>query len=411
MDKDIVPDLLDLIEKSFQNKFKKDEKIKKLETLLFEKKSNHMSSNEYAMRLGDILSECYLENISEGILPNDTMYYNIAKRIIEPTLRKNYELVSTYASDTQTSLNRQAGLNIKGLKPEINQDRIDGIINRVSEDKFDKTKWVLKEPIANFTQAVVDDTVKTNAEFHSNLGLSPKIVRKEHGNCCDWCKKLVGSHEYYDVSNSGNDVFRRHRHCRCTVEYVPDKKSRQNVHTKRKRNSNFSNQRIKKAQELQDIRALNRHEDSLQYKQYISVLGKDKMPKSLSAFQKLKYENIEEYEKLKDHVFIQNNFNKGILKDKVNFDKQKRHMQSTAGGNKSYFYDDIDIEKLYNEYKMTGYIEKDRNGKRKSTEKITLNEKKELGIDFYTKRSINAMTIHYGKTGVHLVPTFFDTGE
>lgn len=411
MDKDIVPDLLDLIEKSFQNKFKKDEKIKKLETLLFEKKSNHMSSNEYAMRLGDILSECYLENISEGMLPNETMYYNIAKRIIEPTLRKNYELVSTYASDTQTSLNRQAGLNIKGLKPEINQDRIDGIINRVSEDKFDKTKWVLKEPIANFTQAVVDDIVKTNAEFHSNLGLSPKIVRKEHGNCCDWCKKLVGSHEYYDVSNTGNDVFRRHRHCRCTVEYVPDKNSRQNVHTKRKRNSNFSNDRIKKAQELQDIRALNRHEDSLQYKQYISVLGKDKMPKSLSAFQKLKYENIEEYEKLKDHAFIQNNFNKGIWKDKVNFDKQKRHMQSTAGGNKSYFYDDIDIEKLYNEYKMTGYIEKDRNGKRKSTEKITLNEKKELGIDFYTKRSINAMTIHYGKTGVHLVPTFFDTGE
>lgn len=411
MDKDIVPDLLELIEKSFQNKFKKDKKIKTLETLLFENKSNHISSNEYAMRLGDILSECYLENISEGILPNETMYYNIAKRIIEPTLKKNYELVSTYASDTQTHLNRQAGLNIKGLKPEINQDRIDGIINRVSEDKFDKTKWVLKEPIANFTQAVVDDIVKTNAEFHSNLGLSPKIVRKEHGSCCDWCKKLVGSYNYDDISNTGNDVFRRHRHCRCTVEYVPDKNSRQNVHTKRKRNSNFSNDRIKKAQELQDIRALNRHEDSLQYKQYISVLGKDKMPKSLSAFQKLKYENIEEYEKLKDHVFIQNNFNKGVWKDKVNFDKQKRHMQSTVGENKSYFYDDIDIEKLYNEYKMTGYIEKDRNGKRKSTEKITLNEKKELGIDFYTNRPINAMTIHYGKTGVHLVPTFFDTGE
>lgn len=411
MDKDIVPDLLELIEKSFQNKFKKDKKIKTLETLLFENKSNHISSNEYAMRLGDILSECYLENISEGILPNETMYYNIAKRIIEPTLKKNYELVSTYASDTQTHLNRQAGLNIKGLKPEINQDRIDGIINRVSEDKFDKTKWVLKEPIANFTQAVVDDIVKTNAEFHSNLGLSPKIVRKEHGSCCDWCKKLVGSYNYDDISNTGNDVFRRHRHCRCTVEYVPDKKSRQNVHTKRKRNSNFSNERIQKAQELQDIRALNRHEDSLQYKQYISVLGKDKMPKSLSAFQKLKYENIEEYEKLKDHVFIQNNFNKGIWKDKVNFDKQKRHMLSTVGDNKSYFYDDIDVEKLYNDYKMTGRIEKDRNGKRKSTEKIMLNEKKELGIDFYTKRSINAMTIHYGKTGVHLVPTFFDTGE
>ena len=51
----------------------------------------------------------------------------------------------------------------------------------------------------------------------------------------------------------------------------------------------------------------------------------------------------------------------------VNIDKQKRHMRSTAAKNKSYFYDDIDAEKLYYEYKMTGRIEKDRKGKRKST--------------------------------------------
>lgn len=265
---------------------------------------------------------------------------------------------------------------------------------------------MLKEPITNFTQAVVDDTVKTNAEFHSNLGLSPKIVRKEHGSCCDWCKKLVGSYNYNDISNTGNDVFRRHRHCRCTVEYVPDKKSRQNVHTKRKRNSNFSNERIQKAQELQDIRALNRHEDSLQYKQYISVLGKDKMPKSLSAFQKLKYENIEEYEKLKDHAFIQNNFNKGIWKDKLNFDKQKRHMQSTAGENKSYFYDDIDVEKLYNDYKMTGKFRRRNGVNEHNFELIDLDSIRSYGIDIYTNKPINGFTIHYSKSGAHLIPTY-----
>lgn len=59
--------------------------------------------------------------------------------------------------------------------------------------------------------------------------------------------------------------------------------------------------------------------------------------------------------------------NKGIWKDMVNIDKQKRHMRSTAAKNKIYFYDDIDAEKLYYEYKMTGRIEKDRKGKRKST--------------------------------------------
>lgn len=60
------------------------------------------------------------------------MYYNIAKRIIGPSLQYNYDLVGDYARDVQTLLNEQAGLSIKGIKPEINQDRIAGIINKIS---------------------------------------------------------------------------------------------------------------------------------------------------------------------------------------------------------------------------------------------------------------------------------------
>ena len=147
-------------------------------------------------------------------------------------------------------------------------------------------------------------------------------------------------------------------------------------------------------------------EDSLQYKQYISVLGKDKMPKSLSTFQKLKYENIEEYEKLNDHAFIQNNFNKGIWEDKVNFDKQKRHMQSTAGENKSYFYDDIDAEKLYYDYKMTRKFRRRNGVNEHNLELIDLDSIRTYGTDIYTNKPINGFTIHYNKSGAHLIPTY-----
>ena len=38
------------------------------------------------------------------------------------------------------------------------------------------------------------------------------------GDCCDWCRKVAGVYHSTDIPD---DVYRRHRFCRCTVEYDP----------------------------------------------------------------------------------------------------------------------------------------------------------------------------------------------
>ena len=62
--------------------------------------------------------------------------------------------------------------------------------------------------------------------------LSPKIERLTNGKCCAWCDKLAGVYDYESVKDTGNNVFRRHRHCRCIVNYVPEKGKRQDVWSK-----------------------------------------------------------------------------------------------------------------------------------------------------------------------------------
>lgn len=121
----------------------------------------------------------------------------------------------------------------------------------------------------------------------------------------------------------------------------------------------------------------------------------------------MKYNDVVRYERLKDKAHIQGNFKNGRWLDKVNPEKQARHIKSTAGEGKSYFFDDVDVDMLYNKYKMSGYIEK-RKGIRTQFEKIDLDEQDSLGIDTFSGNKINAMTIHYGKTGVHLVPTYYE---
>lgn len=230
MDKDIVPGLLELIENEFDSEVLNSEEIKGAIKQLKAKRATYKEANDFAVELGVILAGVLGRNITAETLPNGKMYFNIADRIIEPAMSKNYELIAGYAADVQTQLNYNAGLRIKGQKAELNQSRIDGIIERLSqEEDFNEIKWILDEPIKNFSQNIVDDTIRTNAEFHAKAGLRPKIIRRSTGNCCDWCEEIAGVYEYPYVPE---DVYRRHRFCRCTVDYYPGDGKRQNVHTK-----------------------------------------------------------------------------------------------------------------------------------------------------------------------------------
>ena len=159
------------------------------------------------------------------------MYYNIAQRIIEPTMENNYSLITAVTNQVQKSLNETAGIGIKPITPELNRDRIEKIVDRVADaEQYDDIAWILDEPVKNFSQSIVDDSIRTNADFHYKSGMTPKIVRKLAGGCCEWCSKLAGTYRYPDVPK---DVYRRHQRCRCTVEYNPRDGKVQNVHSKK----------------------------------------------------------------------------------------------------------------------------------------------------------------------------------
>lgn len=226
---DIALALLEEIKRDFDKSYAANEKIASLLDKVKAGTATYAEANEYAIELGNILASAYNKNITSDILPDGRMYYNIAKRIIEPTMENNYNLIADTAMQVQKSLNEAAGIGIKAIKPELNSDRITGIINRISGVMFENVKWLLDEPVKNFSQSVIDDSIKANSEFHGKAGLAPKIVRKLSGGCCEWCARLAGKYIYPDVPP---DVYRRHQRCRCTVEYDPGSGKVQNVYSK-----------------------------------------------------------------------------------------------------------------------------------------------------------------------------------
>mgnify|MGYP000925519035 FL=1 len=232
---DIVPELLDKIKADFFEQAEKSAELERLLLLVRSGKANFIDAHEFSTKLGQILSEALQNNISGLILPDGKMHFNIASRILNETLGTNHKMVSTYAKQVQETLNKEAGIGLKSIQAPINQERINGLVNRLSyEEKFDDVSWILKEPIVNFNQNIVDNHIKVNADFHFKSRLKPKIVRTTDGNCCSWCSKLAGVYTYPGVNK---DVFRRHDRCTCTLDYHPGDGKKQNVWSKKWDNS------------------------------------------------------------------------------------------------------------------------------------------------------------------------------
>lgn len=229
---DVAPELINSIKETFNELISKSPRYAKLQEMAIKGTATYADAHKLAIELGDALTKAYKLKLSSDVLPDGRMYYNIAERLLNETLRIPQTDLSEYCECVQTAINDAADIGMKVAVPEVNQDRIDGIIERLSEEiDFDKIEWILDDPIKNLLQSEVDDFVKENAESQTKAGLEPRIVRTLVGRACKWCSNLAGVYKYSQVSNTGNDVFRRHENCRCTVAFV-DGKTYTDVHKK-----------------------------------------------------------------------------------------------------------------------------------------------------------------------------------
>lgn len=228
---DIVPGLLHRIRSSFQKRMEENKEIQALYKKIQSGGATYADATDYAYQVGRALSQALGENLSPAVLPDGRMYYNIADRILRPLMEENYSIVAKAAQMVQKALNQQAGIGIAAQMTAVNLDRIQGIVDKVSNaEVFDDVAWVLDEPVKNYSMNVVDETIRKNVDFQGRSGLFPKVIRKSERKCCSWCSNLAGEYEYPDVPD---DVYRRHENCRCIVEYDPGSGRRQNIYTKK----------------------------------------------------------------------------------------------------------------------------------------------------------------------------------
>lgn len=224
---DVAPELLEQIARAVERKASAS---RIMTDLPYKSKLTQKDLHRYAEEVGKILSESYLEILTEGNLPNGTLYRNIAERILSQTLRDAHGQVMAFAESIQDVLDEQSGLGIGTVIPDFPEDRVRGLIDKASNPLAtieEQRRW-LGEPVINNTEAFADDFIRTNARTRARMGLKTTITRVVAPGCCEWCDRLAGVYEY---GEEPKEVYQRHEYCRCMVTFQSDRTS-QNVWSK-----------------------------------------------------------------------------------------------------------------------------------------------------------------------------------
>lgn len=227
-------------EASFTRRLKTDSKLKRIARKARDSTS-YEAANEYAVRVGELLSESLTENVKDLAYISE----EVAREVLTPALTADHELVKEVSVQIQKNMNEANGYGIEALAPDLDTNRIEGLVQKVaSYDTAGEALWVLGEPVINYSQAVTDQTIRKNAEANARMGIPAKIVRQTEAPGvkqreikrnnkkyyypyivpCEWCKKMAGTYDYEDVKETGNDVYRRHEKCRCTITYIQGKR-------------------------------------------------------------------------------------------------------------------------------------------------------------------------------------------
>ena len=128
--KDIVPGLLKSVLSDFHTRVEKDTTMQGIISGK-DKKTTLEEVSRLAEKVGEYAYLSLKENLTKKNLPDDTLYWNIAKRIIVPLIQEVQRICLDMAEAAQKRQDKKIGIGIKPIRPPFNEERIEAVLNRI----------------------------------------------------------------------------------------------------------------------------------------------------------------------------------------------------------------------------------------------------------------------------------------
>lgn len=178
-------------------------------------------ASEYAVRVGDCLAKVLrrhapVESISEWDIDD----------LIPRSLGLDQSIVVYACEQVQNGMNANAGVRIRYQVPGFDTDRAYGLVEELRNNPdFVNIEKSFYDQLVNFSQNIVDESIRDNAAVMARAGIRSMVIRTAEYGACPWCQDVAGSYDYDEVRYKGEDVWRRHENCRCTINFVTERNS------------------------------------------------------------------------------------------------------------------------------------------------------------------------------------------
>lgn len=176
-------------------------------------------ASEYAARVGENLAKVLrrhapVESIAEWDLEN----------LIPQSLGLDQSIVVYACEQVQTAMNADAGIGIRFQVPQFDRSRAYGLVTELQDNpEFTNIERSFYDQLVNFSQNIVNESIRDNAEVMARAGIKTMVIRTPDPGACEWCEEVAGVYNYEDVRDPGNDVWRQHERCKCTIDYVTER--------------------------------------------------------------------------------------------------------------------------------------------------------------------------------------------
>lgn len=184
--------------------------------------ASYKTGSQLAVRIGETLGK-----VLKKYAPQTSVYEWDLSDLLPKSLGLDHRMIATACEQIQERMNKDAGLGIKPKAPKFDYDRVQGLIKELEDhaDNFGDIEKGFYDQIVNFSQSVTDYAIHDNMQLMARAGIKTMVIRQAEFRACPWCREVAGTYDYTEVKETGNDVWRRHENCRCTIDFVTERNS------------------------------------------------------------------------------------------------------------------------------------------------------------------------------------------
>lgn len=207
------------IAEEFKSKVDSDPTVQKYLRQIRNGTGDYTTASKLARRVGEDLGKVLkMHEPIESITEWDYI------DLIPKSLGLDQQIISDACREVQTNMNKKAGIGIKYQEPKFNMDRVSGLITELQNNpEFTNISKTFYDQLVNFSESIVDDAIRDNAGKLYRSGIKTVVVRQAEAGACPWCLEQAGAYDYEDVRTPGDDVWRRHENCHCSIDFTTER--------------------------------------------------------------------------------------------------------------------------------------------------------------------------------------------